>query len=197
VRVALRPVRSLFTCLDWDPERLQAASQMSQLRTSSSAASHSYRVDSGRIGVSSFRAMGNSFAPNGFSIGSSRHVSSSKYPKSYCMKVRSQMRSPTCVTPMSARPDARRLCHRTRALARASICPAVRQATPMPSASGRRSSKRRPSGWCGEATGRIRTRHGNRTCAAVRCDGAVALDKATRHTILLDNPARLYEFAEV
>src|SRR4029079_4548150 len=43
--------------------------------------------------------MGNSFGPNGFSIGSSRHVSSSKYPKSYCMKVTSQMRSPTCVTP--------------------------------------------------------------------------------------------------
>jgi len=34
-------------------------------------------------------------------------------------------------------------------------------------------------------------------CAAVRSDGAVAPDKATRHTILVDNPARLYEFAEV
>jgi predicted TIM-barrel fold metal-dependent hydrolase len=28
-------------------------------------------------------------------------------------------------------------------------------------------------------------------------DGAVAPDKATRHTILVDNPAGLYEFAEV
>src|SRR5437867_3131905 len=43
--------------------------------------------------------IGNTFEPKGFSIGSSRHSSSSKYPKSYCMKVTSQMRSPTCVTP--------------------------------------------------------------------------------------------------
>jgi hypothetical protein len=35
--------------------------------------------------------MGNSFGPNGFSIGSSRHVSSSKYPKSYCIKVTSHV----------------------------------------------------------------------------------------------------------
>jgi hypothetical protein len=34
--------------------------------------------------------IGNTFGPKGFSIGSSRHVSSSKYPKSYCMKVTSQ-----------------------------------------------------------------------------------------------------------
>jgi transposase InsO family protein len=39
--------------------------------------------------------MGNSFGPNGLSIGSSLHVSSSKYPKSYCMKVTSQMWSST------------------------------------------------------------------------------------------------------
>ena len=38
--------------------------------------------------------MGNTFGPNGFSIGSSRQVSSSKYPRSYCMKLTSQIRSP-------------------------------------------------------------------------------------------------------
>ena len=43
--------------------------------------------------------IGNTFAPNGFSVGSSRHVWSAKQPKSYCMKVTSQMCSPTCVTP--------------------------------------------------------------------------------------------------
>jgi hypothetical protein len=43
--------------------------------------------------------MGNTFGPNGFSIGSSRQVSSSKSPKSWCMTLTSQMCSPTCVTP--------------------------------------------------------------------------------------------------
>jgi hypothetical protein len=49
--------------------------------------------------------VGNSFGPNGFSIGSSRHVSSSKYPKSYCMKITSQMRSRTCGTLVSCQRD--------------------------------------------------------------------------------------------
>ena len=43
--------------------------------------------------------IGNTFGPNGFSIGSSLQVSSSKYPKSYCMKVTSHVRSLTCFTP--------------------------------------------------------------------------------------------------
>src|SRR5262245_36175056 len=43
--------------------------------------------------------MGDTFGPKGFSIGSRRHVSSSKYPKSYCIKVTSQMRSLTWRTP--------------------------------------------------------------------------------------------------
>ena len=43
--------------------------------------------------------IGNTFEPKGFWIGSSLHVSSSKYPRSYCMKLTSQMRSPTWVTP--------------------------------------------------------------------------------------------------
>ena len=42
--------------------------------------------------------MGNTVGPNGLAIGSSRQVSSSKYPKSYCMNVTSQMRSLTWVT---------------------------------------------------------------------------------------------------
>ena len=43
--------------------------------------------------------MGDSLGPKGSSIGSSLHVSSSKYPKFSCMKVTSQTCSPTCVTP--------------------------------------------------------------------------------------------------
>ena len=43
--------------------------------------------------------IGNTFGPNGLSMGSSLQVSSSKYPSSYCMKLTNQTRSPTCVTP--------------------------------------------------------------------------------------------------
>ena len=43
--------------------------------------------------------IGNTFGPKGFSIGSARHGSSSKYFKSWCMKVTSQIWSPTWVTP--------------------------------------------------------------------------------------------------
>ena len=45
--------------------------------------------------------MGNTFGLNGFSIGSSLHSSSSKYPKSSSMKLTSQIRSLTCRTPTS------------------------------------------------------------------------------------------------
>jgi hypothetical protein len=40
--------------------------------------------------------IGSTFGRNGFSMGSSLQVSSSKYPKSYCMKLTSQVLSLTC-----------------------------------------------------------------------------------------------------
>ena len=43
--------------------------------------------------------IGNTFRQNRFSIGSRRHVSSSKYPKSKSMKLTSRRCSPTCETP--------------------------------------------------------------------------------------------------
>lgn len=58
-----------------------------------------FGVYSGYMGNGYSGDMGNTVGPNGFSIGSSRHVSSSKYPGSNCMKLTSQMRSSTCLIP--------------------------------------------------------------------------------------------------
>jgi hypothetical protein len=62
-------------------------------------AKSSWSIPDAWVTVHSGGDIGNTFGPNGFSIGSTRMASSSKYPKSYCIKLTSHTRSPTCVTP--------------------------------------------------------------------------------------------------
>ena len=93
-------------------------------------------------------------------------------------------------------PDARRRPHLDEALRRLLRSAAAPTMRTRPRWRGPISPPRR-SGWCGAATGRIRPRRTSPTtrCCSICC-ADWAPDDATRHRILVENPAKLYGFRE-